>query len=84
MSGYIGELAAAIVRRQRLARLLHACGPRPVYELLSELDRDHPGLMLDFETAAARYISVAPGTYRALGADCFPQPASHEVAQCQP
>lgn len=67
----IGDLAAAIVRRQRLAQLLHACGPRPVYELLAELETDHPGLMLDFEALAARYVSVPPETFRALGADTF-------------
>lgn len=71
MSGYLGDLAAAIVHRQRLARLLHACGPRPLYELLAELEGDHPGLMLDFEAVAERYVSIPAHAYRALGAHDF-------------
>jgi hypothetical protein len=71
MSDYLGDLATAIVHRQRLAQLLHACGPRPFYELLAELEGDHPGLMLDFEAVAERYVTVPPFTYRALGAHDF-------------
>lgn len=82
MSGFIGQLANDVLRRHLMERL-YACGPRPIYELLTELDLQHPGVLKDFQAAAERYVSVPASVFRALGADRFPQPPLHEVAQCQ-
>jgi hypothetical protein len=71
---HISELTAAVIRRQRLMQQLHECGPRPIFEILSDLEPHYPGLCFDFNEAAARYVNISPAVYRALGADQFPQP----------
>jgi len=43
--GLRGSLQAALIPRERLrqlARRIHALGPRPLYELLRELEADAP------------------------------------------
>src|SRR5262249_56464659 len=54
-------------RRQRLVAHLHACGPRPVFEALLELEA---GPALD--EGLERYGRIPPHLYPALGADVLP------------
>lgn len=77
-------VCATAIRRQRLMERLYECGPRPIFELLVELDSFHPGLLADYQTAAEKFIRVPASVYRALGADRFPSPPVYEVgSQCQ-
>lgn len=54
-------------RRQRLAAHLHACGPRPVFEALLELEA---GRSLD--EVLEGYGRIPARIYHALGADVLP------------
>jgi len=58
------HFAARSPRRQRLAALLHAAGPRPVLEALIEVA---DGAALDW--VLERFARIPPATYHALGAD---------------
>lgn len=55
------------IRRQYLARHLHAAGPRPVLEALLDVENGR-----DLDEVLADFARVAIDTYRAVGADEFP------------
>jgi len=66
--GTIGSaVSTRSARRQRLLAHLHACGPRPVFEALLELEA---GRALD--EVLERYGRIPAHIYRALGADVLP------------
>jgi hypothetical protein len=55
------------IRRQRLARHLHAAGPRPVLEALLDVADGR-----DLDTTLEDFARLDPETYVAVGADHFP------------
>jgi hypothetical protein len=59
------------LRRQHLARQVHALGARAVFELLDELDRHH-GLGDDLDRRLERYAALDHDFLAALGGDRFP------------
>jgi hypothetical protein len=58
------------LRRQRQAEKLHRLGPRVLYELLEQLDRDH-GLGADLDRQLERFAGLNRALLRALGGDRF-------------
>jgi hypothetical protein len=62
------------VRRQHLARLLHACGPRPVFEAMKEVaaGRNLDDVLLD-------YARIGPTVFHAVGTADFPSTARNLV-----
>jgi hypothetical protein len=50
--------------RQRLAGRLYACGPRPVFEAMLEVESGRP-----LDDVLARFTRIPPSIYHALGAD---------------
>jgi hypothetical protein len=54
-------------KRQRLARHLHACGPRPLLEALIAVDSGQP-----LDHVLDDFGRLAPEIYRVVGADALP------------
>ena len=67
ISAPTGRVMRQIVR-QRLATKVHELGPRPMLELLQEVESG-----VDLDRALERYATGDPATFRALGADTFPR-----------
>ena len=55
------------IRRARKVEKLHALGPRPLYEFLSELAGGDTPLALDIEIQLDRYNRLDPGLVDQLG-----------------
>ncbi len=67
------------VKFQRLVGHLHALGPRPVAELLTELVGHDEQARRDVFCLLEKYHALNPELVRALGASGFPVPPLHEV-----
>ena len=65
------DQAARCLRRQHLARQVHALGDRVLFEFIDELDRAHD-LGEDLDRRLERYAGLDAELLRALGGDCFP------------
>ena len=65
------QTAALLPRMEQAARRLHACGERPVFELLLELACEGDCLE-DVLERVESLASLGPEIYRAIGADVIP------------
>ncbi len=73
------DLATAEIKFQRLVGHLHALGPRPVAELLTELVGTDEHARSDVLHLLEKYRGLDPALVRALGGSGFPAPPIHEV-----
>ena len=71
--------AGAAVKFQRLVDHLHALGPRPVGELLTELVGRDEQARSDVLHLLEKYGGLDPEMVRTLGGNVFPVPPLHEV-----
>ncbi len=71
--------APAGVKFQHLVTHLHALGPRPVAELLTELVGHDEQARSDVLHLLEKYSGLDPALVRALGGSGFPAPPIHEV-----
>lgn len=71
--------ATTAVKFQRLVGHLHALGPRPVAELLTELVGTDEQARRDVFCLLEKYHALNPELVRALGGSGFPAPPLHEV-----
>ena len=67
------------VKFQRLVGHLHALGPRPVAELLTELVGTDEQARRDVFHLLEKYGGLDPALVRVLGGSGFPAPPLHEV-----
>jgi hypothetical protein len=65
-----GQSDHRTVRQQHLAKLLHACGPRPVLEAMRKVEA---GCTVD--EALSDLTSLSAAVYHAVGANDFPDVA---------
>jgi hypothetical protein len=63
-------LAARGLRRRCQVEAVHRLGPRPLAELLGELDRHFE--LSDFDVRLERYPALDPDLFRAVSADRLP------------
>ena len=63
--------ASRRLRREHLARHVHAQGARVFFEFIDELDRHH-GLGDDLDRRLERFAALGPEVLRAFGGDRFP------------
>lgn len=68
---HLRQAAQERLRRQQLARRVHALGARVLFELLDELDRHHD-LGSDLDRRLAAYAGLDPMVLAAAGGDRFP------------
>ena len=71
--------ATNAIKFRRLVGHLHALGPRPVAELLTELVGHDEQARGDVLHLLEKYRSLDPALVRALGGSGFPAPPLHEV-----
>ncbi len=71
--------ATTAIKFQRLVGHLHALGPRPVAELLTELVGHDEQARSDVLHLLEKYSGLDPALVRALGGSVFPAPPIHEV-----
>ena len=71
--------ATAAIKFQHLVGHLHALGPRPVAELLTELVGTDEQACGDVLHLLEKYSVLDPALVRALGGSGFPVPPLHEV-----
>ncbi len=71
--------ATTAIKFQRLVGHLHALGPRPVAELLTELVGTDEQARRDVLHLLEKYGGLDPALVRALGGSGFPAPPLHEV-----
>ena len=71
--------ATTAIKFQRLVGHLHALGPRPVAELLTELVGHDEQARSDVLHLLEKYSGLDPALVRALGGSGFPAQPLHEV-----
>ena len=71
--------ATTAIKFQRLVAHLHALGPRPVAELLTELVGTDEQARRDVFHLLEKYSGLDPSLVRVLGGSGFPAPPLHEV-----
>ena len=71
--------ATAEIRFRRLVGHLHALGPRPVAELLTDLVGTDEQARRDVFCLLEKYSGLDPALVRALGGSGFPAQPLHEV-----
>ncbi len=71
--------ATTTIKFQRLVGHLHALGPRPVAELLTELGGHDEQARRDILHLLEKYSGLDPALVRGLGGSSFPAPPLHEV-----
>ena len=71
--------ATTTIKFQRLVGHLHALGPRPVAELLTELVGTDEQARSDVLHLLEKYAGLDPALVRVLGGSGFPAPPLHEV-----
>ena len=71
--------ATAEITFRRLVGHLHALGPRPVAELLTELVGHDEQARSDVLHLLEKYAGLNPALVHALGGSGFPAPPIHEV-----
>lgn len=72
--------APAAIKFQRLVGHLHALGPRPVAELLTELVGHDEQARSDVFCLLEKYAGLDVALVHALGGSGFPAPPIHAVA----
>ena len=73
------DQATVEIKFRRLVGHLHALGPRPVAELLTELVGHDEQARSDVFHLLEKYSGLDPELVRALGGSGFPAPPLHEV-----
>lgn len=58
------------LRRQRQIEAIHRLGPRVLFELVDQLDREY-GLGEEFDRLLSRFAEIDPAILRALAGDRF-------------
>ena len=78
-NGAAHQPATTEIRFRRLVGHLHALGPRPVAELLTELVGTDEQARRDVFHLLEKYGGLDPALVRALDGSGFPAPPLHEV-----